>query len=126
MIKAGETGGVLDDVLLQVADQIEKEVELRRKIKSAMTYPIVVLALVVLIMAAMLLFIVPQFETIYATLDSKLPLPTRILLGASRGLRAYWYMVLGMGFGGWFGLQRVKKTEAGRGRGGAIKAKGPG
>jgi len=125
MIRAGETGGVLDDVLLQVASQIEKEVELRRKIKSAMTYPIVVLALVVLIMAAMLLFIVPQFETIYATLDSKLPLPTRILLGVSRGLRTYWYMVLGMGFGGWFGLKRFKKTEAGRARVDAIKIKVP-
>ena len=68
MVKAGETGGVLDDVLLSLADQIEREVELRREIKSAMTYPVVVVALVTLILAAMLLFVVPQFETIYASL----------------------------------------------------------
>ena len=85
MVKAGETGGVLDDVLLSLADQIEREVELRRQIKSAMTYPVVVVALVTLILAAMLLFVVPQFETIYASLGGTLPLPTRMLLGVSRG-----------------------------------------
>lgn len=125
MIKAGETGGVLDTVLLQVASQIEKEVELRRKIKSAMTYPVVVLALVILIMAAMLLFIVPQFETIYASLDSKLPLPTRILLAASRGVRTYWYVTLAVVAGGWFGLRRYKRTDSGRARIDAIKIKVP-
>ena len=62
MVKAGETGGVLDSVLLQLADTIEKQVELRRKIKSAMTYPVVVLVLVLLIVTAMLLFVVPMFE----------------------------------------------------------------
>jgi type IV pilus assembly protein PilC len=125
MVRAGETGGVLDDVLLQVAAQVEKEVELRRKIKSAMTYPIVVLVLVVLIMAAMLLFIVPQFETIYSTLDSKLPLPTRILLGVSRAVRTYWYVVLGGAIGGWFAFKRFKATEPGRARVDAVKIRIP-
>ena len=68
MVKSGETGGSLDDVLLRLADMIENEVKLRGKIKSAMTYPIAVVALVVLIMSAMLLFVVPQFQTIYAQL----------------------------------------------------------
>ncbi len=94
MVKAGETGGVLDDVLLSLADQIEREVELRREIKSAMTYPVVVVALVTLILAAMLLFVVPQFETIYASLGGTLPLPTRMLLGVSQAVRNYWYIVL--------------------------------
>jgi len=125
MVRAGETGGVLDDVLLQVATQVEKEVELRRKIKSAMTYPIVVLVLVVLIMAAMLLFIVPQFETIYATLDSALPLPTRILLGISRAVRTYWYVVLALGIGGWFAFKRFKATDSGRARVDAVKIRVP-
>ena len=62
MVKSGETGGSLDDVLLRLADMIEREVKLRGKIKSAMTYPVAVVALVVLIMSAMLLFVVPQFE----------------------------------------------------------------
>ena len=66
MVKSGETGGLLDSVLLQLADTIENQVELRGKVKSAMTYPVVVVALVVLIMSAMLLFVVPKFQTIYA------------------------------------------------------------
>ena len=62
MVKSGETGGMLDDVLLRLADVLEREVHLRQKIKSAMTYPVAVVALVVLIMSAMLLFVVPQFK----------------------------------------------------------------
>jgi type IV pilus assembly protein PilC len=125
MVKAGETGGVLDDVLLSLADQIEKEVELRRKIKSAMTYPIVVVCLVLLILGAMLLFVVPQFETIYASLDSQLPLPTRILLGVSDAFRTYWYIVLLGAGAGAFAFRRYKRTEAGRARVDALKIRVP-
>jgi type IV pilus assembly protein PilC len=125
MVKAGETGGVLDDVLLQLADQIEKEVSLRRQIKSAMTYPVVVVALVVLIMSAMLLFIVPQFETIYASLDSKLPLPTTILLAMSRVFTKYWWMVILACVGGTFLFRRYKKSDGGRARIDAIKIRVP-
>jgi type IV pilus assembly protein PilC len=125
MIKAGEAGGVLDEVLLNVADQIEEEVELRRQIKSAMTYPIVVVCLVVLIMAAMLLFIVPQFESIYANLGGTLPLPTRILLGVSNAVRSYWYIVLLGGVGLSFALRRYKKTDSGRYRIDAFKLRVP-
>jgi type IV pilus assembly protein PilC len=125
MVKAGETGGVLDDVLLQLADQIEKEVSLRRQIKSAMTYPVVVVALVVLIMSAMLLFIVPQFETIYASLDSKLPLPTTILLAMSRVFTKYWWMVILGSVGATFLLKRYKKSDGGRARIDAIKIRVP-
>jgi type IV pilus assembly protein PilC len=125
MVKAGETGGVLDDVLLQLADQIEKEVSLRRQIKSAMTYPVVVVALVVLIMSAMLLFIVPQFETIYASLDSKLPLPTTILLALSRIFTKFWWMVILGSVGATFLLKRYKKSDGGRARIDAIKIRVP-
>jgi type IV pilus assembly protein PilC len=125
MVRAGETGGVLDDVLLDLADMIEKEVELRRRIKSAMTYPVVVVILVVLIMAAMLLFIVPQFETIYANLGGKLPLPTRVLLGASDAVRTYWYIVLLAVVAGTIALRRYKKTPAGRAQIDALKIRVP-
>jgi type IV pilus assembly protein PilC len=84
MIKAGEVGGFLDKVLLELADSIEKEVELRGKVRSAMTYPIAVFAMVIMIVAAMLVFVVPQFETLYSQLGGQLPFLTRILLGASR------------------------------------------
>jgi type IV pilus assembly protein PilC len=125
MVKAGETGGVLDDVLLSLADQIEREVELRRQIKSAMTYPIVVVALVTLILAAMLLFVVPQFETIYSSLGGTLPLPTRMLLSVSRAVRTYWYVVLLGAVVASFLFRRYKKTEAGRARVDAVKIRIP-
>ena len=125
MVKAGETGGVLDTVLLRVADNIEKEVELRRKIKSAMTYPLVVVILVSFILGGMLLFVVPQFETIYAQLGGKLPLPTRILLGISKALRSYWYFFMGFVAASVFALRRYKRTEGGRAMVDAAKLKVP-
>lgn len=96
MVKAGEAGGVLDSVLRQLAATIEKQVELRRKIKSAMTYPVSVMVMVLLILSAMLLFIVPQFQGIYASLGGKLPAPTRLLLLVSRVFVKYFpYVVVG-------------------------------
>lgn len=125
MVQAGETGGVLDDVLLDIASTIENEVELRRKIKSAMTYPVVVVILVVLIMAAMLLFIVPQFETIYASLGSELPLPTRLLLGASKLVRTYWWVVVLGAIGGRYAFRRYKATPQGRAQVDQVKIRVP-
>jgi type IV pilus assembly protein PilC len=125
MIRAGETGGLLDRVLVQLAEQIEKEVALRRQIKSAMTYPIVVVILVVLIMSAMLLFIVPQFETIYGTLGSELPTPTKLLLAVSDAFRTYWWAFALGSFGLSFALRRYKKTESGRARVDAVKIRVP-
>jgi type IV pilus assembly protein PilC len=114
MIRSGETGGVLDNVLLRLADNIEGDVELRRKIKSAMTYPIVVVVMVGGILAAMLLFVVPQFESIYSTLGGSLPLPTRILLAVSQALTGFWWLFLLAVVGVWFGFRRYKKTASGR------------
>jgi type IV pilus assembly protein PilC len=125
MVRAGETGGVLDMVLLELADQIEEEVELRRKIKSAMTYPVVVVIMVFGILAAMMLFVVPQFEAIYASLGGELPMPTKVLLAISRGIRTYWYMVLGAIVALIVGLRRYKRTDSGRYRIDAVKIKTP-
>jgi type IV pilus assembly protein PilC len=125
MVKAGEAGGVLDDVLLSLADMIEKEVKLRSKIKSAMTYPVAVLGLVVLIMAAMLLFVVPQFKGIYAQLGGSLPMPTQILLSVSDAVKGYWYIVGAVGALAIFLFRRYKKTEAGRAQIDAIMLKLP-
>jgi type IV pilus assembly protein PilC len=125
MVRSGETGGSLDDVLLRLADMIEREVALRSKIKSAMTYPVAVVALVLLIMSAMLLFVVPQFQTIYAGLGFPLPLPTRVLLAMSEAFTSYWYVVLGGAFLARFLFRRWKKTDAGRARVDAIKLKVP-
>ena len=118
MVKSGETGGSLDSVLLRLADMIENEVKLRGKIKSAMTYPIAVVALVSLILSGMLLFVVPQFKSIYAQLGGSLPLPTRILLDDLDVFKKYWYIVLIAIFAGRFFLRRWKADAGGAGSGG--------
>ncbi|HET9691467.1 MAG TPA: type II secretion system F family protein [Acidimicrobiales bacterium] len=83
MIKAGESGGSLDQTLMKLADTLEKQVELRGRIRSAMAYPVATLALVSLIMTAMLLFVIPVFAKMYNGLGGTLPLPTRIVLAVS-------------------------------------------
>ena len=83
MIKAGEVGGFLDQVLVSVAENFESEVKLRGKVKSAMTYPIVVFAIAILAVVGMLLFIVPIFANMFANLGGELPLPTQILVTLS-------------------------------------------
>jgi type IV pilus assembly protein PilC len=83
MTKAGEIGGFLDSVLLQIAENFESEVKLRGKIKAAMTYPVVVFCMAILMCTAMLLFIVPKFAGMFTTLGGKLPLPTRVLMTIS-------------------------------------------
>jgi type IV pilus assembly protein PilC len=118
-------GGSLDDVLLSLADMIENEVKLRGKIKSAMTYPIAVVVLVTLIMSAMLLFVVPQFQSIYAGLGGSLPLPTRILLTVSNIFKKLWYLVLIGSIVGRIFFRRWKKTETGRAAVDRMKLKVP-
>jgi type IV pilus assembly protein PilC len=94
MVRAGETSGTLDDVLLRLADALEREVSLRRQIKSAMTYPIVVTGLVIVILTAMLIFVVPTFKDLYQQLGGTLPLPTRILVGVSDVVRGSFLIVV--------------------------------
>jgi type IV pilus assembly protein PilC len=83
MVRAGETGGFLDSALQTIATNFEKETELRNKIKSAMTYPVVVVGMVVLAVAGMLIFIVPVFKKMFEGLGGSLPLPTQILVTLS-------------------------------------------
>ena len=108
-----------------LADQIEREVELRRQIKSAMTYPVVVVAIVMLILAAMLLFVVPQFETIYATLGGTLPLPTGCSWACPGPSRSYWYIVVSGRCVASFLFRRYKETDDGRARVDAVEAQDP-
>ena len=83
LTRAGETGGQLDVVLLKVADNYETEYRLRQTIKSAMTYPVVVMGMAAMLVTIMLLFVVPTFADMFSSLGGTLPLPTRILLAVS-------------------------------------------
>jgi type IV pilus assembly protein PilC len=87
MTKAGEVGGFLDTVLLQIATNYEAETKLRGKVKAALTYPVVVLCIALLAVVGMLLFIVPVFAGLFSSLGGTLPLPTRVLVILSKGLK---------------------------------------
>jgi type IV pilus assembly protein PilC len=108
MTKAGEIGGFLDSVLLQVAENYEAEVKLRGKVKSAMTYPIVVLVMALLCVTAMLIFIVPVFATMFKDLGATLPAPTRILVFMSEQMRTLAPIMLGSIIAFFFVWKRVK------------------
>ncbi|MCA1840015.1 MAG: type II secretion system F family protein [Actinomycetota bacterium] len=84
LVRAGETGGQLDTVLVRIADGYEKDYRLRQKIKSAMTYPVVVFMIAIVLVSIMLIFIVPTFAAMFVNLGGELPLPTKILLFLSQ------------------------------------------
>jgi type IV pilus assembly protein PilC len=125
MVRAGEAGGVLDSVLQRLATTIEKQVELRRKVKSAMTYPAVVSALVLLLVTAMMLFVVPMFQNIFSALGGKLPLPTEILIKVSNVVRKLWFIVFAAEAAAVYAFRRWINSEAGRKRWDTIKLKAP-
>jgi type IV pilus assembly protein PilC len=125
MVRSGEAGGTLDSVLLRLADTIEKQVELRRKIKSAMTYPIVVFVLVIMIATAMLVFIVPTFKNMYKDLGGTLPAPTRFLIAVSDAARTMFpFIIVGLILGAW-GFRRWIKSDSGRARWDTVKLRFP-
>lgn len=109
LVRAGETAGMLDKVLLRVAATLENDLALRRKIKSALTYPGVVLAMAIVLVGIMLAFIVPTFVGLFESLGGTLPVPTRLLLAASNVLRSWWYVIVFLPVLGWQAFVRVRK-----------------
>ena len=93
MVEAGEASGMLDRVLDRLAIQIEKSMQIKRRVKSAMVYPIVVLCFASLALMGMLLFLVPVFVKIFAQLNGQLPTLTQIVVDASNFLRDYWFII---------------------------------
>jgi type IV pilus assembly protein PilC len=113
MIKAGEASGQLDDILTRLADYNEAAAALKGRIKSAMTYPIVSLVLIISIVTGLLVFIVPKFQEIFEGLAVELPLPTIILLKISSTLTNYWYLWL-VGIPGiFFAIKAYGRTNRG-------------
>ena len=125
MVRAGEVGGSLDRVLLRLAETIERQVELRRKVRSAMTYPVVVGVLVVGIVSAMLLFVIPMFRDIYRQLGGSLPAPTQFLIGLSEFVRSWWFVIVGLAIVGTNVARRWVATDEGRARWDALKLRAP-
>ena len=125
MVQAGEASGMLDHVLDRVAEQIEKETKIKRRVKGAMVYPTVVFTFATLVLVAMLMFIVPVFAKIFTSLGGQLPFLTRIIVGASDLLRQRWYIIFPVAGLLIWGALRYKKTESGRRRWDRIKLRIP-
>ena len=125
MVRSGEVGGVLDAVLVRLADTIEKQVELRRKVRSAMTYPVVVLSVCIVIATAMLLFIVPQFKAIYTDLGGELPMPTKVLISISDLLKQFFPIFVLIAGVAVFLFRRWIKSEQGRPKWDAFRLRVP-
>jgi type IV pilus assembly protein PilC len=116
MVAAGELGGILDEVLNRLATQLEKEDQIRRAVKSAMVYPVVIGTFAILVLIGMVMFLIPIFAGMYKELgNAKLPLLTRIMMSASSVLRSWWGLVVfaAVIFAVW-GFRRLKRTERGR------------
>src|SRR5438876_2882280 len=114
MVEAGEAAGILDQVLDRVAFQIEKETQIKRRVKGAMIYPTMVLIFATLVLIGMLLFLVPIFVKIFAQLGGQLPTLTQYVVNASNIIRGYWFIIFPLfGLSIW-GVRRFKRTEKGR------------
>ncbi|MBW7932642.1 MAG: type II secretion system F family protein [Gemmatimonadaceae bacterium] len=114
MVAAGEAGGILDTILMRLATFMEKNDALVRKVKGAMIYPGVIMSVAGIAIVVLLIFVIPVFQSMFASVGLALPLPTRIVINMSEFLQGYWWMV-GLGaFGGYKGIQKWYATPDGK------------
>lgn len=117
MVRAGEAAGILDDILKRLAMQQEKSASMRKKIKSAMTYPMVLVVITIGAFFGLMIFVIPQIGKIIKDMggeDAELPLLTNIMLGISSGIIGYWYIVLPVIGAIIYGILRYIKTPKGK------------
>jgi len=115
MVKAGESGGVLDVVLVRMAHFLEKSVQVRGRIKAALTYPLIIVIVAVVIVAALMTFVVPKFEAIFAGMlkGQSLPALTQLVLGLSNFIKNHLVLTAGIAAGVYVGLKLLARTPAG-------------
>ena len=114
MVAAGEAGGILDTILMRLATFMEKNDALVRKVKGAMIYPGVIFSVAIIAVSVLLIFVIPVFQSMFASVKLELPVPTRIVIGLSKLLIGYWWAFIAAGFFGQQFLQRYYKTDAGK------------
>ncbi|MCL5433263.1 MAG: type II secretion system F family protein [Patescibacteria group bacterium] len=114
LIKASETSGLLDKVLLRLADNLEKQEKLKGTIKGALMYPAIVITGMIVVMFIMMIFVIPQLSVLYENLNIPLPLPTLIVVGISNILIKFWPVVIILAVLGFIFFRRWKKTEVGQ------------
>ncbi len=114
MVAAGEAGGILDTILQRLATYIEKNARLKAQVKSAMIYPIAVISIAGLVVYVILWKVIPVFGALFASLGADLPLPTRVVVAASKFVGRYWWLMIGIVAAAIYALRRYYYTEQGK------------
>ncbi len=114
MVQAGEMGGILDDVLSRLAAYMEKAQRLKRKVKSALTYPVIVLSIAALVVAIILIFVIPVFQKMFADFGKALPWPTQVVIMLSNVLKSYFLVIIAVIAGIIFAIKKYYNTERGK------------
>lgn len=125
MVEAGETGGILDTILSRLAGFKEKSMALQKKIKGAMTYPTICLAISFLILGVILLFVIPVFEEMFSSMGAALPIPTQMVVQMSNFLKSNFLFIIMAIFAMIYGVKKIYKTEKGRFRIDAMLLRAP-
>jgi type IV pilus assembly protein PilC len=113
LVVAGEEGGLLDSVLQRLAIYIEKTEKLKKKVKSAMIYPVAIIVVAFVVVIVLLLFVIPVFEKMFKEMGAELPAPTQIVINLSQMVQSYWYIIIGGVIGLILALRYYYKTESG-------------
>ncbi|MEN8107100.1 MAG: type II secretion system F family protein [Pseudomonadota bacterium] len=111
LVNAGEQAGVLEELLDKIATYKEKTEYLKAKIKKALFYPTAVIIVAIIVTSILLIFVVPQFEQLFANFGADLPAFTRAVVNMSEFMQEYWWIVMGVAIGGFFGLLQAKKRS---------------
>src|SRR5437763_11112574 len=114
MVAAGEAGGILDTILMRLAIFMEKNDALVRKVKGAMIYPGVIMSVAGIAITVLLVFVIPTFQSMFASANIALPLPTRIVIAMSAFLKGYWWAVLAIAGGTGFMVKKYYATPSGK------------
>ena len=114
MVAAGEAGGILDTIMLRLATFLEKNDAIIRKVKGAMVYPSVIFSVAILAVLVLLIFVIPTFQNMFASVNLELPLPTRLVIAMSAFLQGFWWGIIGAGVILFFGIRSYYRTENGK------------
>src|SRR5256714_5802535 len=114
MVSAGEIGGILEETLDRVADQLEKDDSLRRQVKAAMMYPTLIASFAIIVLLALVTFLVPVFEKVFKEFHGELPPITKVTVGLSHVVTRQWYLLPLFAFGTVYGFRKWKRSERGR------------
>ncbi len=113
LVKSGEVGGVMDEVLVRLADNLEKQQEFRGKVKGALVYPAIIVIGMVIVGFIMMIFVIPRLTSLYSEFNAELPTPTKILIGISNFVIRFWPLFLVLLGAGFYGLTLYRKTSGG-------------